>query len=107
MAEQERLGIFVPTNRNMDHVIGVAKAAKKAGKYVCVFFTHNGVLLTQDSKYQELADTGPDKICLCNVRWEELGLKGKPVPPGMKEDDLATQSRHVAMIGTCDRYVVV
>jgi hypothetical protein len=107
MAEQEKLGIFVPTNKHLDHVIGVAKAAQKAGKKLCIFLTHNGVLHSQDPQFQELANLNPDELCLCNARWEDLGLKGKPVPPGMKEEDLATQSRHVSMIGTCDRYVVM
>lgn len=107
MAEKEKLGIFVLTNKHIDHVIGVARAAKKAGKALCIFFTHEGVLMTQDPKYQELADIGPEEISLCNVRWEELGLKGKPVPAAMGPKDLASQSRHCAMVETCDRYLVL
>ncbi|MBU0733872.1 MAG: DsrE family protein [Proteobacteria bacterium] len=107
MAEKETLGIFVPTNKHIDHVIGVTRAAKKADKDVVIFFTHEGVLMTQDPKYQEIADLGPDEMTLCNVRWEELGLKGKPIPAGMGDKGLATQSRHVALIGTCDRYMVL
>ncbi len=107
MADKEKLGIFVPTNKHIDHVIGVAKAAQKAGKALCIFFTHNGVLSTQDPKYQELVDIGPEEMSLCNVRWEELGLKDGPVPAGMDAKDLATQSRHVSMIETCDRYLVL
>lgn len=109
MAEKEKLGIFVPTNKYIDHVIGVAKAAKKAGKSITIFFTHDGVLMTQDPKYQELADIinrdDGDEISACNVRWEEHGLKGQPVPAAMGEKDLATQSRHCAMLGSCDRYM--
>ena len=111
MAEKERLGIFVATNKSLDYLIGVAKAAKKAGKVITVFFTHDGVLLTQESKYPELAEIidreEGDEISLCNVRWEELGLKGQPVPAAMGDKDLATQSRHCAMLGTCDRYLVI
>ena len=111
MAEKERLGIFVPTDKNLDHIIGVAKAAKKAGKLLTIFFTHDGVLLTQQAKYPELAEIidreEGDEISLCNVRWEEHGLKGKPVPAAMGDKDLATQSRHCAMLGTCDRYLVI
>ena len=107
MAEKEKLGIFVPTNKHLDHVIGVVKAAKKAGKELVIFFTHDGVLMSQDPKYQELADLGPEEMTLCNVRWEELGLKGKPIPAGMGEKGLATQSRHVSLIGKCDRYLVL
>jgi len=111
MSEKEKLGIFVPTNKNIDHVIGVARAAKKAGKSLCIFLSHEGCLITQDPKYQELADVvGPeeiDEISLCNVRWEELGLKGQPVPAAMEATDLGTQSRHCALIGKCDRYMVI
>ncbi|MBL7211487.1 MAG: hypothetical protein ISS61_03790 [Desulfobacteraceae bacterium] len=107
MAEKEKLGIFVATNKHLDHVIGVVKAAKKAGKELVIFLTHDGVLMSQDPKYQELADLGPEEMTLCNVRWEELGLKGKPIPAGMGEKGLATQSRHVSLIGKCDRYLVL
>jgi len=107
MAEKEKLGIFVPTNKHLDHVIGVVKAAKKAGKELVIFFSHDGVLMSQNPKYQELADLDPEEMTLCNVRWEELGLKGKPIPAGMGEKGLATQSRHVSLIGKCDRYLVL
>jgi hypothetical protein len=107
MAEKEKLGILVPTNKYIDHVIGVVRAAKKAGKELVIFFTHEGVLMSQDPKYKELADMGPEEMTLCNVRWEELGLKGEPIPAGMGEKGLATQSRHVSLIGKCDRYLVL
>ena len=111
MAEKQRLGIFVPRDENLDHLIGVARAAKKAGKVLTIFFTHDGVLLTQQAKYPELAQIidreDGDEISLCNVRWEEHGLKGQPVPAAMGDKDLATQSRHGAMLGTCDRYLVI
>lgn len=111
MAEKEKLGIFVPTNKNIDHIIGIARAAKKAGKALCIFLTHDGCLITQDPKYQELVDiVGSDEldeISLCNVGWEELGLKDHPIPAGMDAADLATQSRHCALIGKCDRYLVI
>lgn len=106
MAEKEILGIFVTSNKYLDHIIGVAKAAKKAGKALNIFLTHDGVLITQDPRYQELADIGPEKLSLCNVGWEELGLKGKPIPTGMDEKGLASQTRHCAMIDTCDRYMI-
>lgn len=111
MAENGKLGILVPTDKHLDHLIGVAKAAKKAGKVLIIFFTHDGVLLTQEPKYQELAQIisreDGDKISLCNVRWEEHGLKGKPTPAAMEPGDLATQSRHCSMLEECDRYLVI
>lgn len=107
MAKKEKLGILVPTSRNLDKLIGVTRAAKKAGKQVLIFFTHDGILMTLDRNYQELVDLEPDQISLCSARWDELDLRDTPVPAGMKLDDLATQSRHVALIEACDRYLVL
>ena len=107
MAERQKLAILVPTNNHLDHVIGVARAAKKAGKEIMIFFTHEGVLMTQDPDYQKLLDIGPEEMSLCKVGWEEHGLEGKPIPPGMGEKGFATQSRHASLIGKCDRYMVL
>jgi hypothetical protein len=107
MAEKETLGIFVPTNKHIDHLIGIARAAKKAGKALYIFFTHKGVLMTQDPKFQELADIAFGELSLCNHSWEEFGFSDKPIPHGMSEDDLGSQSRHVALIEKCDRYLVI
>jgi hypothetical protein len=111
MAEKEKLGIFVPTDNYIDHLIGIARAAKKAGKALCIFLTHEGVRISQHPRYQELAEiisSGEDnEISLCNVSWEELGLKDQSIPAGMSAKDLASQSRHCAMIDKCDRYMVL
>ena len=108
MAEKEVLGILVPTDKYIDHLIGVARAAKKAGKALCIFLTHDGVRITQNPKYQELAEiVSPDEISLCNVSWDEIGLKGQPIPAGMGPKDLASQYRHCALIKKCDRYMVL
>jgi hypothetical protein len=111
MAEKEKLGIFVPTDNHIDHLIGVARAATKAGKALCIFLTHEGVRISQHPRYQELAEIissdEDDEISICNVSWEELGLKDRPIPAGMSPKDLATQSRHCAMIDKCDRYMVL
>ncbi len=111
MAEKQKLGILVPTSKYIDYLIGVVRAAKKAGKAVCIFLTHEGCLITQDPKYQELSDIlvpeAEDQLSICNVSWEELGLKDGTIPTGMNPKDLSSQSRHVTLIETCDRYLVI
>ncbi len=111
MTEKQKLGILVPTSKYIDYLIGIVRAAKKAGKAVCIFLTHEGCGITQDPKYQELSvllsPEAEDQISLCNVSWEELGLKGRQIPAAMDPEDLATQSRHVTLIETCDRYLVI
>ena len=111
MANKQKLGIFVPTNKHINHLIGIARAAKKAGKTLCIFLTHEGVRISQHPRYQELAEIissdEDNEISLCNVSWEALGLKDQSIPTGMTAKDLATQSRHCAMIDKCDRYMVI
>lgn len=100
----EKLGIFVSSDQHLHHLIGISKAAKKAGKEVIIFFTHKGVLLTQNPDFSELADYA--RYSVCNVSFDGAGLRGKQVP-GMDETGFATQARNGEMIEECDRYLVL
>ena len=100
----EKLGICVATNRNLQHVIGLAKAAKAAGKEVRIFFTGDGVELTQDARMNELV--GVAKMTLCEVSYDARGFRGKPVP-GLGFKDFATQDKHAEMVAECERYVML
>jgi len=100
----EKLGIFVSSNKNLRHVIGITKAAEAAGKEVILFFTHKGVLLTQKSEFKELIGHGRKSVC--NAAYEDNGLKGLPAP-GIADKDFATQFRHCEMIDEIDRYIVM
>jgi len=96
------LGVLVTSDRHLDKVIDLCKAAKNKGIETTVFFSHLGTLLTQDPRFAELDGLG--KLSLCNVGFEGHGLK--PPVPGVDEKDYATQARNGEMIEECDRYVV-
>jgi hypothetical protein len=96
------LGVFVSSNKHLDKVIELCKAAGKKEVDVTIFFTHKGTLLTQDPRFAELE--GLAKMSLCNVGFESNGLK--PPVVGIGEKDYATQARNGEMIEECDRYVV-
>jgi predicted peroxiredoxin len=98
------LGICVATRNQIGHVIGLAKAAKAAGKTVEVFFTGEGVHLTQDPRFKELVGTG--KLAVCEVSYIANGFKGKEVP-GLGFKDFVTQARNAEMLERCERYVVL
>jgi peroxiredoxin family protein len=100
----EKLGIFVSSDKNLRHVIEITKAAEAAGKEVILFFSHKGVLLTQEPEFKELIGHGQKSIC--NVGYEANGLTGKPAP-GIDEKDFATQARHGVMLEEVDRYLVM
>jgi hypothetical protein len=100
----EKLGLFISSNKNLRHVIGICRAAEAAGKEVTLFFSHKGVLLTQEPEFKELIGCG--KKSLCHVGFEANGLTGKPVP-GMTEKDFTSQMYNVEMVEQMDRYIVL
>ena len=97
------LGVFVPSDRHLDKIIHLCRAARKKGDVeVTIFFSHRGTLLTQDPRFSELE--GLAAMSLCIVGFESHGLK--PPVTGIAEKDFATQARNGEMIEDCDRYVV-
>jgi predicted peroxiredoxin len=98
------LGICVATRNQIAHVIGLAKAAKAAGKTVEVFFTGEGVHLTHDPRFAELIGTG--KLAVCEVSYIANGFKGQEVK-GLGFKDFVTQARNAEMLERCERYVVL
>ena len=101
MFNGKRLGICVSSDRHLDKVIGLCKAARAKGVEVEIFFTHLGTRLTQEPAFKKLE--GLARMSLCNVAFDANKLR-KPVS-GISERDFATQERHCDMIEACDRYV--
>lgn len=101
----QSLGICVATRNQWNHVVGLARAARAAGKTVEVFFTGEGVFLTQEPRFAELVDSA-NKVTVCEVSFIANGLKGKEVP-GLKYKDFVTQARNAEMVEHCERYVVL
>ncbi|MCD6561568.1 MAG: hypothetical protein J7L16_07420 [Deltaproteobacteria bacterium] len=97
------LGIFVSSDKHLDKIIKLCNAAEKKQIDVTIFFTHKGVLLTQDSLFASL--NGLAKMALCKVSFESNCLKS-PVT-GITEKDYATQAVHGEIIEECDRYIVL
>lgn len=99
----EKLGILVSSNKHIDYVINLTRAAKDKGKEVEIFFTGKGVLLTQSPEFKNLV--GKAKMALCDVSFRSLGLKGDV--PGLDFKDFATQAKNAELIKKSDRYVVL
>ncbi len=108
------LGICVATKSRMEHVIGLARAARKAGKEVQVFFTGEGVHLTKDPRVPELLDvarSGAAKpmgaVTCCEVSYMAAGLTAGKATSGLRDKDFVTQGRNAEMVQECERYVVL
>ena len=99
----ETLGIMVSTKDSLDHLLGVVAAAERKGLQVEVFLSGEGVLLSQDPRFAQLA--GRARLALCEVSFRAFGLTGEV--PGMGFKDFATQARHAAMVEDCDHYLAL
>ncbi len=99
----EKLGILVSSDKHIDYVVNLARAASQKGKEVELFFTGKGVLLTQLPDFKELV--GKAKMTLCDVSFRALGLEGDV--PGLGFKDFATQAKNADLIEESDRYVVL
>ena len=98
----EALGISVGTDKHPDYVINLAEAAQDKGKEVEIFFSGQGVMLTQSADFEKLV--GKARLSVCDVSFRANGLEGDV--PGVGFKDFATQARNAEMIGNVDRYVV-
>jgi hypothetical protein len=96
------LGIFVSSDRHLDKIIEICKAAKKKDVDISIFFTHKGTLLTQSPLFKELQDLA--RMSICKVGFESHGLK--PPIAGIGDRDYGSQIRHGEIIYECDRYIV-
>ena len=99
----ETLGILVTTKESLKHLLGLVAAAEKKGVSVTVFLTAEGVWLSQEPRFGELA--GRAEISLCDVGFKGFGLKGEV--PGLSEKNFATQARHAEMLADCTYYVML
>ena len=109
----ETLGICVSTKSRMEHVLGLVKAARAAGKEVKVFLTGEGVQLTQDPRFPDLvgmARAGSaqtrGQVTVCEVSYLANGLRGKPAAD-LGDKDFVTQGRNAEMVEECQRYIVL
>jgi len=71
---QERLGLLVTTDKFLDQVIGIAKAAIDAGHPVSIFFMDEGVRLLKDPRLQDFQ--GADvSMAFCDHSCVKLGVE--------------------------------
>ena len=96
------LGIFVSSNKHLDKIVKLCHAAVKKNVEVSIFFTHMGILLTQDPRFCELE--GMARMSLCNVGFRDQGLK--PPVSGISAKNFITQAGNGDIIEECDRYLV-
>jgi hypothetical protein len=101
----DTFGILVTTDRHLDAVVELVKAAHAKSKETQVFFTGHAVHLTLQPKFAELE--GLAKLWVCDVSFRASGYAGREDEvPGVDYKGFATQGRNAEMVAELDRYVV-
>ena len=98
---KKTLGIYVTSDRHLDQLMPLCRAAKKKGVTVKVFFTHEGTRLCTDPQLKELAEMVD--VALCKVGFESLELDQSRVV--LDKQAYSSQAWHAEMIYDCDRYL--
>ena len=71
------LGIMVTKYENLEHIVGVAKAARAAGKTVTIFMTDEGVRFTRDPRFLEQVTADGIELSCCDHSCELIGIHDK------------------------------
>ncbi len=108
-ADPNKLAIFVTSPQHMTHVVGLAEAAKKAGKQPMIFFTYKSIHLTKDPRFKGLADLcGEDNLAICADSYTCEGYdSAKDIPAGLTAKQMRTQAYHGALLDECGKYIVL
>jgi predicted peroxiredoxin len=76
-----KLGIFVNTDKNLDAVIGIAKAAVSKGHEVNIFGMDDGTkLFTRDSALMGLCSQKGINMAYCDHSLKHMGVDASGVP---------------------------
>jgi hypothetical protein len=98
------LGICVTTRGSTRHVLGLARAAVRAGVSTEIFLTGEGVHLVRDRRFHELVASA--RVNVCDVSFRTADLEPGDVD-GLTDKDFVTQWRNAEMVERCDRYLVL
>ncbi|MFO7760102.1 MAG: peroxiredoxin [Thermodesulfobacteriota bacterium] len=103
------LGIFVTSPQNMRHIMGVTKAALNKGAKVKIFFTWQGVHLTQCPAFKELCalDSENLDVSICADSYTVMGYDASIPPAGLDEKKMATQAQHGAILEDYESYMTL
>lgn len=98
------LGIFVTSDENMPHIMGIVKAAKAKGSNVKVFFTWTATKLAKHEDFPALCEMADD-VSICVDSYQKQGYAVDDIPEGLTAQKMATQAQHGIIIEDFDCYL--
>jgi predicted peroxiredoxin len=99
-----KLGIFVNTDKNLDAVRGITKAALAKGHTVNLFNMDDGTKLVGSPEFAELCKTPGVSISFCDHSAKHKGVTTEGLP---KEVVCGSQYNNAVMLHEADKVIVL
>ncbi len=99
-----KLGILVNTDRNLGHIIGIAKSAIRKGHEVMIFAMDEGVRLLENDDFLNLSREDSISMSFCDHSTHVLNVSKERIP-----DDIVcgSQYNNAVMNHDADRVIVL
>jgi predicted peroxiredoxin len=99
-----KLGIFVNTNKNLNAVQGITKAALAKGHTVVLFNMDEGTKLVGTPAFAELCKTKGVTVSFCDHSAKHMGVTSEGLS---KEIVCGSQYNNAVMLHEADRVIVL
>ena len=99
-----KLGIFVNTNRHLEHVVGLVKAALLKGHEVIMFNMDDGTKLLGTPEFGELCKTKGVTMSFCDHSAKGLNVTTEGLPP---EIVCGSQYNNAVMNHNADKVIIL
>lgn len=99
-----KLGIIANTNRHLDHLLGITKAAISKGHEVMIFAMDDGTELASSNCFKGLCELDNVTISLCRHSAEEHKVRMEAIP---SEIVCGSQFNNAMMNNEADKVIVL
>lgn len=99
-----KLGIVINTNRHLDHVMGITKAAVSKGHEVSIFIMDEGTKLLGYAEFCSLCKLQGVQMNFCRLSAEKMGVGMKVLPVEIAD---GSQYNNAIMNHYADKVIVL
>lgn len=99
-----KLGILVNTDKNLNHITGLAKAAVNRGHEVLIFAMDDGVSLLRDTAFTDLCNIKGVSISFCDYSTKALKVSKEALSEKIV---CGSQYNNASMAHNADKVIVL
>ncbi len=99
-----KLGILITTDRHLNHILDISRAASAKGHEVTIFAMNEGAKLLANSEFIRLCELDNTTVSLCNHSATEFGVDTTGIS---KEIIIGSQFNNAMMNNQADKIIVL